>query len=101
MHFRRALLDRKTEALEELNELLAVSGVVAAFDRPDQLVWRGCSSGKFFVKSIYNTDVSSQSNVDETFKLFWKNVPPSGVQCFGWLSYLGKIKTSEFYLVLG
>ncbi|GFZ09917.1 hypothetical protein Acr_21g0005160 [Actinidia rufa] len=44
LHFKRALLDRKTEALKELNELLAVFGVVVAFDRPDQLVWRGCSS---------------------------------------------------------
>ncbi|GFZ13560.1 hypothetical protein Acr_23g0019450 [Actinidia rufa] len=58
LHFRRALLDRKTEALEELNELLAVSGVVAAFDRPDQLVWRGCSSGEALC-SFCNSELES------------------------------------------
>ena len=61
-----------------------------------RLIWQGCSSGKFSVKSIYNIASSSHSSVDETFKLIWQNVAPPRVQCFGWLSYLGKVKTAEF-----
>ena len=61
----------------------------------------GCSSSKFSVKSIYNIVISSHSSTDETFKLIWKNVAPSRVQCFSWLSYLGRVKTAELLFRLG
>ena len=80
--FRRPLLDREVEALEDLNELMAVSGVEINMDRHDQLIWQGCSSGKFSVKSIYEKATSSHLAGDETFKLLWENVAPPRVQCF-------------------
>ncbi|XP_057484663.1 uncharacterized protein LOC130771052 [Actinidia eriantha] len=99
--FRRPLLVREVEALDDLNDLMAVSGVEINLDRHDQLVWQGCPSGKFSVKSIYEKAFSSHSAVDETFKLLWENVAPPRVQCFGWLSYLGRVKSSEYLLSLG
>ena len=57
--------------------------------------------GTFSVKSIYEKAISSQSTTDETFELIWKNVAPPRVQCFGWLSYIGRVKTSEYLLSLG
>ncbi|GFZ18817.1 hypothetical protein Acr_27g0005560 [Actinidia rufa] len=83
------------EAFIELKELLVGSGVVSTSDRPDRLIWQGCSLGKFSVKFIYNIASSSHSSVDETFKLSWQNVAPPRVQCFGWLTYLGRVKIAE------
>ena len=74
--FRRSLLDRKAETFTELKELLNGSGVVAASNSPDCLIWQGCSFGKFSIKSIYNIAISSHSSTDKTFKLIWKNVAP-------------------------
>ncbi|GFY80587.1 hypothetical protein Acr_01g0003960 [Actinidia rufa] len=99
--FRRPLLAREVEALEDLNELMAISGVEINLDRHDQLIWQGCPSEKFSVKSIYEKAISSHSAVDETFKLLWENVAPPRVQCFGFLSYLGRVKTFEYLLSLG
>lgn len=100
-HFRRDLYDWELVKLDELNELLDQSGVAEPRDVPDQLLWQATSSGKFSVKSIYNFAFSSHSNHDETFELIWKNVAPPRVKCFGWLAYLGRIKTSEFLLRIG
>ena len=99
--FRRELLEREIEALADLNVLLVSSDVGATLDRPDQLVWKGSSSGRFSVKSIYDSASSHHLNVDESFKLIWKNVAPPRVQCFGWLTYIGRIKTSEYLFRLG
>ena len=73
----------------------------ATSGRPDQLVWKESPSGSFSVKSIYDSAVSSHSNEDESFKLIWKNSAPPRVQCFGWLPYMGRIKTSEYLFRLG
>lgn len=35
------------------------------------------------------------------FELIWKNAAPPHVQCFGWLAYLGKVKTSDLLLRIG
>ena len=75
--------------------------MVATSDRQDQLIWQGCSSGKFSVKSIYNIAISTHASVDQNFKLIWQNVAPPRVQCFGWLTYLGRVKTAEFLFRLG
>lgn len=99
--FRRSLYDWESVSLTELRNLLDNSGVAASFDSPDKLVWQGCASGRFSVKSIYNLAVSSSSNQDIIFDLIWKNIAPPRVQCFGWLAYLGKVKTSEFLLRIG
>ncbi|GFS37612.1 hypothetical protein Acr_00g0053050 [Actinidia rufa] len=99
--FRRPLLDSESEALAELKEVLDGSEVVATSDRQDQLIWQGCSSGKFSVKSIYNIAISTHASVDQNFELIWQNAAPPRVQCFGWLTYLGRVKTAEFLLRLG
>lgn len=57
------------EALEDLNELMAIFGVEINLDRHDQLIWQGFSSGKFSVKFISKKAISSHSAVDETFEL--------------------------------
>lgn len=65
--FRRGLYVWELEKLEELRNLLDVSGVVASIDRPDQLTWQGCTSGKFSVNSVYNLAVSSPNHQNKTF----------------------------------
>ncbi|GFY88782.1 hypothetical protein Acr_06g0007220 [Actinidia rufa] len=42
--FRRPLLVREVEALDDLNELMVISGVEINLDRHDQLIWQGCPS---------------------------------------------------------
>ncbi|GFZ02650.1 hypothetical protein Acr_15g0012580 [Actinidia rufa] len=54
--FRRPLLDREVEALEDLNELMAISGVEINLDRHDQLIWQGCSLEKFSIGNAWIND---------------------------------------------
>lgn len=60
--FTRSLYDWEKERLAELRNTLDVSGVAATLDRPDQMIWQDCPSGKFSAKSIYNLAASSTSN---------------------------------------
>ncbi|KAI8528943.1 hypothetical protein RHMOL_Rhmol12G0187200 [Rhododendron molle] len=99
--FRRNLFDWEKELQTELSHLLDVSGVVARDEREDRLSWFGCNSNVFSVKSFYNLFRAHPSNPDKTFELIWRNAAPHRVQCFGWLVYLGRVKTSEYHLRLG
>ncbi|KAF7124055.1 hypothetical protein RHSIM_Rhsim12G0011300 [Rhododendron simsii] len=67
----------------------------------DRLIWQGCSSGKFTVKSIYEMANRSNADKDPIFELIWRDVAPPRVQCFGLLTYLGRVKTSEYLLRIG
>lgn len=99
--FRRNLFDWEKESQTELSNLLDDSGVVARDEGEDRLSWFGCNSNVFSVKSFYNIFRANPSNPDKTFELVWRNAAPDRVQCFGWLVYLGRVKTLEYLLRLG
>ncbi|GFS43603.1 hypothetical protein Acr_00g0086030 [Actinidia rufa] len=50
---------------------------------------------------MYHFLTQDSDTEDTIFDLIWKNVAPSKVRCFGWLVYLGRVKTGELLVRWG
>ena len=68
--------------------------------RNNCLVWKASTSSMFAVHSLYmllDADLGLKINV---LDLAWKNVAPHKVQFFGWLPWMGRIKTTDLLMRL-
>lgn len=95
---------------EDYNNLIAMLDELYASINPnsefsDHLSWEACSSKIFSVSSLYKIVSSHGILSDESdrkiLQLIWNCKAPLKVQCFGWMAFLGKLKTGEHLLRIG
>lgn len=71
----------------------------------DHLRWEACKSNIFYVFSLYKIATNHGNLSDESERksliLIWKCKAPLKVQCFGWIAFLGKLKTGDHLLRIG
>ncbi|KAG5539456.1 hypothetical protein RHGRI_019858 [Rhododendron griersonianum] len=101
---RRRFFRGETEAFNSMVSMLDGLHIVLQ-PRADHLVWVASKSKAFTVSSMYVLATCQETNADnyakKAFHLIWNNVSPYRVQCFGWMAYLGKLKTGDFLLRIG
>lgn len=96
--FRRRLYQWEEVTLMALYDMLDRRGATIANGGADQLTWAACNSNKY--TSMYHLSKGLDSS-NIVFDFIWKNVAPHRVQCFGWLTQLGRVKTSLYLYNLG
>ena len=67
----------------------------------DLLIWKDKKGARFIVKSVYEMLELTWSQKFQVLDLVWKNATPLKVRCFGRLSWVGRVKNSEWLLRLG
>ncbi|XP_028113211.1 uncharacterized protein LOC114311295 [Camellia sinensis] len=70
-------------------------------DKSDELIWGADPSNTFSVSSVYFWSESHLGPILPVAASIWNNFAPPKVQCFGWMAWLGKIKTSSFLHRIG
>ena len=100
LDFRRRLFSWEEEDLENLYALLE-NATVQSGQGEDTLIWKADSSGNFSVKSLYKMWEMRRGQEVDVLDLVWRNIAPLKVRCFGWLVWVGRVKTSDWLRNLG
>ncbi|XP_028087859.1 uncharacterized protein LOC114288538 [Camellia sinensis] len=100
MDFRRPLLVWEEEEANRLFHLLN-SAPILCNSRSDELIWGADPSNLFSVSSLYLWSESRLGPILPVAASIWNNFAPPKVQCFGWMAWLGKIKTLSFLHRIG
>jgi len=98
--FRRTLMAWEEEEAYRLSCLLSSAPILCSTN-PDELLWCADPSKLFSVSSIYKWTESSLGSAIPVAASLWNNFVPPKVQFFGWLAWLGKVKTSYFLHRIG
>ncbi|XP_028102995.1 uncharacterized protein LOC114302203 [Camellia sinensis] len=97
---RRPLLVWEEEEANRLFHLLNSTPTLCN-SRSNELIWGADPSNLFSVSSIYLWSESHLGPIRLVAASIWNNFAPPKVQCFGWMAWLGKIKTSSFLHRIG
>lgn len=100
MGFRRPLQVWEEEEANRLFNLLITAPSLCT-TRSDEFKWGADRSALFTVLSVYNWIEPHLGPMVPVAASIWNNFAPSKVQFFGWLAWLGKIKTSSFLYRIG
>lgn len=100
LEFRRPLLAWEEEEVSRLHTLLRSAPVVRVIS-PDIWKWRADSSGMYSAASGYRRCESLLGPDRKVVGEVWNNCAPPKVKFFGWLAWLGKVKTSSYLQRIG
>ncbi|XP_028060510.1 uncharacterized protein LOC114264103 [Camellia sinensis] len=100
MGFRRPLRVWEEEEANRLFNLLFNAPSLCP-TRSNKLKWGADPAAFFTVYQFYNWIESHLGPIIPVAASIWNNFAPPKVQSFGWLAWLGKIKTSNFLHRIG